>query len=78
MDTQFADLTVTPQRSLSFIVEDMNRAQREGLFAAGNFADLQDWLNVLEQWSAPLVTDGGRRNIEHWLEFVDSGATIPG
>ena len=74
MGIQFENLTLTPQRSLSFIVEDLNRAHRDGLSAAGNFPDLEEWLNVLQQWSAPLVTDAGRRGIEQWLEAVDADA----
>ena len=75
MGVQFEHLTVAPQRSLSFIVEDMSRAHRDGLFSTGNFADLEAWLNVLQQWTAPLVSDAGRRGIEHWLETVDAGGS---
>jgi hypothetical protein len=75
MGVQFDQLTSTPHRSLSFIVEDMSRAHRDGLFIVGDFADLEGWLNVLQHWSAPLVSDAGRRGIEHWLETVDAGGT---
>ena len=74
MGIQFDNLTTTPHRSLSFIVEDLSRARNDGLLSAANFPDLEDWLNVLQQWSAPLVTDSGRRGIEQWLEAVESDA----
>ena len=74
MGIPFENLTLTPRRSLSFIVEDLNRARRDGLLSAGNFPDLEDWLNVLQQWSAPLTTETGRLGIEQWLEAVESDA----
>ncbi len=74
MGHQFEQITLSPHRSLSFIVDDMNRARRDGLtYRQTDWATLEAWLNVLQDWSAPLVHSvAGRRGIERWLETVAS------
>jgi hypothetical protein len=72
MGVQFEHLTLTPHQSLSFLVEDISRARRDGLFTTGSLDDMQAWLNVLQHWSAPLVSETGRRSIERWLDALDA------
>ena len=75
MGHQFEQITLSPHRSLSFIVDDMTRARRDGLtYRQTDWATLESWLNVLEGWSAPFVQSlAGRRGIERWLETVAAG-----
>ncbi len=72
MGHQFEQITLSPHRSLSFIVDDMTRARRDGLtYRPADWAMLEGWLNVLQDWSAPLVTsEAGRRGISRWLDAV--------
>lgn len=72
MGVQFEQLTLAPHQSLSFLMEDMGRARRDNLFSGGNLGDLQAWLNVLQGWSAPLVSHAAHLSIAQWLEAADA------
>ena len=75
MGIQFEQLTLSPQRSLSFIVDDVMRIRRESAFTPP--ADVEAWLNVLQNWQAPLLSSpAGRLGIEQWLEAVDADETV--
>ncbi len=70
MGIQVEQITLNAHQSLSFIVEDMSRARRDGY--TGNLGDLEAWLNVLQSWSSPLVSESGLRGIEAWLDAVEA------
>ena len=69
MGIQFEQITLSPHRSLSFIVDDVTRARRDSAFTPP--ADVEAWLNVLQNWQAPLINSlSGRAGIQQWLEAV--------
>jgi hypothetical protein len=72
MGVQFEQVTLSPHRSLSFLVDDMARARRaSAVHGPSDWSGLEDWLNVLQSWSAPLIqSESGRRGIEQWLDAV--------
>jgi hypothetical protein len=74
MGFQFEQLTLSAERSLSFLMEDLARARREGV-PTGSADDMTQWLNALQAWSAPIVTSAaGQRGLMHWLETVEGEA----
>ena len=76
MGIQFEQITLSAHRSLSFIVDDVSRMRRESAFTPP--ADVEAWLNVLQNWQAPLLSSpGGRLGIEQWLEAVAADESLP-
>jgi len=75
MGIQFEQITLSPHRSLSFIVDDVTRARRDSAFTPP--ADVEAWLNALHDWSNPLIHSvTGRQGIELWLEAVAADETV--
>ncbi len=75
MGIQFEQITLSPHRSLSFIVDDVTRARRDSAFTPPS--DVEAWLNVLHDWSNPLIHSvTGRQGIELWLEAVAADETV--
>lgn len=75
MGIQFEQITLSPHRSLSFIVDDVTRARRDSTFMPP--ADVEAWLNVLQNWQAPLINSlTGRQGIELWLEAVAADEAV--
>jgi hypothetical protein len=76
MGAQFGTHAVShaAEMSLTLIVDDIARANAGGLLAPKVGAlDLDNWLNVLQQQSVPLVQSKAlRENLEAWLEAVDA------
>ena len=82
MGAQFGSHAVShaADMSLTLIVDDIARANAGGLLAPKEGTlDLDNWLNVLQQQSAPLVQSKAlRANLEAWLDAVDAelGETV--
>ncbi len=76
MGAQFGTHAVShaAEMSLTLIVDDIARANAGGLLAPKEGAlDLDNWLNVLQQQSAPLIQSKAlRENLEAWLDAVDA------
>jgi hypothetical protein len=72
MGVQFERITYASRHSLSLIVDDIARHQREPASPAGVVADLDGWLNALHRQAAPLVSSkAGKTDLLAWLDAVD-------
>jgi hypothetical protein len=81
MGLQFEQITVSPQFSLTQIVEDTAFLRREGsVRLTSGLVDLEAWLNAVQRQSTPLIQSRARRaELEAWLAAAESasGAAAP-
>lgn len=73
MGVQFENVTYAASHSLTLVIDDVVRQQRDAReYAAAPAGDLGGWLNALSRQAAPLIQAGSNReNLEAWLAAVE-------
>lgn len=73
MGAQFDKLTLSPELSLTLIVDDIARQiSAMPTYLTQGPLDLDGWLNALQRQTTPLLqSTSARDNLEAWLAEVD-------
>jgi hypothetical protein len=73
MGAQFDKVTVSPELSLTLIVDDLARQiQTAPSYLTEGPMDLGGWLNALHRQSTQLIqSESARSQLEAWLDEVD-------
>jgi hypothetical protein len=73
MGAQFDKLTLSPELSLTLIVDDITRQiSAAPTYLTQGPLDLDGWLNALQRQSTPLLqSENARADLEAWLAAVD-------